>query len=166
MSLAFMVDALLWVIAIVLGILVWRRSVPLFKQYGGEGATDFLKLVPRIAIGVTGAGFVAELLPQQTVAEWLGPDSGFLGLIIATVGGFLTPGGPVVGFAIGVSALKAGAGVPQVICYVTAWALFAMQRLFVWEFGVMPQRLVWLRLAASLPVPILAAVAAMLLGRR
>ena len=165
MSLANVVDALLWVIVLVLGVLVWRRSVPLFKQYGREGATDFLKLMPRIAIGVTGAGFVAALLPQETVAQWLGPDSGFLGLMIATLGGFLTPGGPVVGFAIGVAALKGGAGVPQVICYVTAWALFAAQRLFIWEFGVMPQRLVWLRLAASLPVPALAGVAAMLLGR-
>jgi hypothetical protein len=81
------------------------------------------------------------------------------------LGGFLTPGGPVIGFSIGTAALKGGAGAPQVIAYTTAWALFAIQRLFIWELGVMPHKLVWLRIAASWPLPILAALGAMLLGR-
>jgi hypothetical protein len=71
----------------------------------------------------------------------------------------------VIGFSIGAAALKGGAGTPQVIAYTTAWALFAFQRLFIWELGVMPPRIVLLRLAASLPIPILAALGAMLLGR-
>jgi hypothetical protein len=73
------------------------------------------------------------------------------------VGGAFTPGGPVIGFAIGTAALKGGAGTPQVIAYVTAWALFAVQRLLMWEMPVMPRRLVVLRMAASLPLPFLAA---------
>jgi hypothetical protein len=81
------------------------------------------------------------------------------------VGGAFTPGGPVIGFSIGAAALKGGAGAPQVIAYITAWALFAFQRVLIWELGVMPPRLVWLRIVASLPVPILAALGAMLLGR-
>ncbi len=71
----------------------------------------------------------------------------------------------MVGFSIGAAALKGGAGAPQVIAYVSAWALFALQRLFIWEMPVMPPRLVWLRVAASLPLPFLAAAGAMLLGR-
>ena len=51
------------------------------------------------------------------------------------------------------------------IAYVTAWALFAVQRLLIWELGVMPRRMVWLRIAASWPLPILAALGATLLGR-
>jgi len=81
------------------------------------------------------------------------------------MGGALTPGGPVIGFSVGAAALKGGAGAPQVIAYSTAWALFAVQRLFLWELPVMPQRLVLLRLAASLPLPFLAAAGAMLIGR-
>ncbi len=159
------VDALLWAIAIVLGLLVWRRSPPLFRQYGREGALDFVRLMPRIALGVIGAGYIAALLPQEVVGRWLGADSGLGGLAIAALGGFLTPGGPVIGFSIGAAALKGGAGTPQVICYITAWALFAVQRLFIWELGVMPERLVWLRLAASFPIPFLAALGAMLLAQ-
>jgi hypothetical protein len=81
------------------------------------------------------------------------------------LGGAFTPGGPVIGFSIGAAALKGGAGTPQVIAYTIAWALFAVQRLFIWELPVMPERLVWLRVMASLPLPLLAAAGAMLLGR-
>jgi len=73
------------------------------------------KLLPRIGAGVIGAGFIAEIVPRALVAEWIGPGSGILGVVIATLGGALTPGGPVVGFSIGAAALKSGAGAPQVI---------------------------------------------------
>ena len=62
-------------------------------------------------------------------------------------------------------ALATLAGTAQVIAYTIAWALFAVQRLFIWELPVMPERLVWLRVLASLPLPLLAAAGAMLLGR-
>jgi hypothetical protein len=50
-----------------------------------------------------------------------------------------------------------GRGTPQVIAYVVAWALFAFQRLILWEIPVMPARFVWFRAAVSLPFPFLAA---------
>lgn len=87
------------------------------------------------------------------------------GVIIATLGGALTPGGPVVGFSIGAAALKSGAGAPQVIAYSTAWALYAIHRLVMWEVPLMPARIVWLRAAVSLPLPFIAAAAAMVLAK-
>ena len=39
----------------------------------------------------------------------------------------------MVGFAIATAALKSGAGAPQVIAYSIAWALFALQRVLVFE---------------------------------
>jgi len=35
---------------------------------------------------------------------------------------------------------KSGAGAPQVIAYSTAWALYAVHRLVVWEVPLMPAR--------------------------
>jgi len=159
------VDLLLWAIAIVLAVVAGMRSQALLHVSVRQGVVDFLRLMPRIALGVIGAGFIAALLPQEVVGRWLGADSGGTGLAIAVLGGAFTPGGPVIGFSVGAAALKGGAGTPQVIAYITAWALFAVQRLFIWELGVMPPRLVWLRAAASLPLPFLAAAGAMLLGR-
>lgn len=161
----YLVDALLWLIAGVLALVAAQRSRALLRDSVREGTVDCVRLLPRIMLGVIGAGYIAALLPQETVGRWLGADSGFLGLAIAALGGALTPGGPVIGFSIGAAALKGGAGAPQVIAYTTAWALFAFQRLVMWEIPVMPRRLVVLRIAASLPLPFLAAGAAMLLGR-
>jgi uncharacterized membrane protein YraQ (UPF0718 family) len=161
----YVVDGLLWTIAVVLALVAVSRSRALLRDSVREGLIDCVKLLPRIMLGVIGAGYIAALLPQEVVGRWLGPDSGFVGLGIAVAGGALTPGGPVIGFSIGAAALKGGAGTPQVIAYVVAWALFAVQRLFLWELPVMPSRLVWLRVLASLPLPFMAAVGAMLLGR-
>jgi uncharacterized membrane protein YraQ (UPF0718 family) len=161
----YFVDGLLWAIALALGLVAASRSRHLLRDSVREGVVDFLRLIPRIMLGVIGAGFVAALLPQELVGRWLGADSGIAGLCIAVVGGAFTPGGPVIGFSIGAAALKGGAGTPQVIAYTVAWALFAVQRLTLWEIPVMPQRLVWLRVVGSLPLPFLAAAGAMLLGR-
>ena len=70
------------------------------------------------------------------------------------IAGAATPGGPVVGFSIGAVALKAGGGPPQVLAYVIAWALFAFQRLLLWEIPFMPAKFVWFRAAVSLPFPV------------
>jgi hypothetical protein len=106
----------------VLAFIAAMRGRVLFNAGAREGALEFLRLLPRIGASVIGSGFIAEVLPKALVASWIGPGSGFLGVVIATLGGALTPGGPVVGFAIGApAALKSGAGAPQVIAYSTAW---------------------------------------------
>jgi uncharacterized membrane protein YraQ (UPF0718 family) len=163
MSLA--IDILLWAIVVALAVMAGMRSNALLKQGMRDGVVDFLALIPRLIFGVIGAGFLAEVLPQQLIVSWIGPDSGLLGVAIATLVGGLTPGGPVVGFAIGATALKSGAGAPQVIAFVTAWSLYAIQRFVMWEIPVMPARVVWVRAIASLPLPFLAAAIAMLAGK-
>ena len=155
---------LLAMIAVALGIAVARRSRPLLRESARDGVSEFLRLIPRMAIGVLGSGFIAAALPQDVVGPWLGNSSGVFGIAIATIAGALTPGGPMVGFAIGAAALKGGAGAPQVIAYSTAWALYAFPRLLSYELPIMPPRVVWLRVVASLPLPFIAAALAMLIG--
>jgi len=159
------INIFLWLTVGTLAFIAAMRSRLLLEEGARAGAMEFLLLLPRIGIGVIGSGFVAEALPNEWVAPWLGPESGFLGVVIATIGGALTPGGPVVGFSLGAAALKSGAGAPQVIAYTTAWALYAIHRLLIWEVPMMPARMVWLRAMVSLPLPFIAAALAMLLGR-
>jgi hypothetical protein len=140
----YFIDALLWLIAIVLGLIAASRSRHLLRDSMREGVVDCARLLPRIMLGVIGAGYIAALLPQEVVGRWLGADSGFAGLGIAVLGGAFTPGGPVIGFSIGAS-LKGSAGTCD--RRHRRLALFAMQRLFLWELPVMPQRLVWLRVS-------------------
>ena len=161
----YIVEALLWVLVAGLGMAAAVKGRILFREGVREGVADFLRLMPKVLLGVVGSGYVAAVMPADLTARYLGPESGFLGVVIAIVGGAFTPGGPVVGFSIGAAAIKSGAGAPQVIAYVTAWALFAVQRFFLWELPIMPARLVWIRVLASLPLPFIAAAWAMLLGR-
>ena len=159
------INILLWLIVAALAFIAAMRGRVLLNEGARDGVLEFIRLLPRIGAGVIGSGFIAEVLPKALVASWIGPGSGFMGVLIATLGGALTPGGPVVGFSIGAAALKSGAGAPQVIAYSTAWALYAIHRLVIWEVPLMPARVVWLRAAVSLPLPFIAAAAAMLLGK-
>ena len=159
------INLALWGLVAVLLIATARRRPAMVREGIRDGAIEFVRLLPRIVVGVVGSGFIAAVLPQNLIGELLGPDSGLSGMAIAVIGGTFTPGGPVVGFSVGAAALKSGAGAPQVIAYTTAWALFAIQRLFVFEVPMMAPRVVWLRAAVSLPLPFLAAIFAMLAGK-
>ena len=165
MSITFLiVNLLLWVLVAVLALTAAVRSKALFREGATEGARDFVLLLPRIMIGVVGSGYIAAIMPQNMITTWIGPNSGLLGITIATLAGAITPGGAVVGFSVGAAALKGGGGAPQVIAYTTAWSLYALPRLINWEVAMMPPRVVWLRAAVSIPLPFLAGVGAMLIG--
>jgi hypothetical protein len=159
------VSVLLWLLVGALAFTAAIRSKALFREGAYEGARDFVVLIPRVLIGVIGSGYIAAAMPQDLITTWIGPGSGVLGIVIAALCGAVTPGGAVVGFAVGAAALKGGAGAPQVIAYTTAWSLYTIQRLFNWEIHMMAPRVVWLRAAVSIPLPILAGIAAMLIGK-
>jgi hypothetical protein len=165
MSAALLIDIMLWGSVAAVGFLALQRGRPVLVASLREGTIDFITVVPRIALGVVGSGYIAAVIPQEIITGWLGPDSGWPGVLTAVIAGAATPGGPVIGFSIGAVALKAGGGAPQVIAYVIAWALFAFQRLLLWEIPFMPARFVWFRAAVSLPFPFLAAAIAMAIGR-
>ena len=165
MSVTFLiVNILLWVLVAALALTAAVRSKALFREGAREGARDFVLLLPRIMIGVVGSGYIAAIMPQDLITTWIGPNSGILGITIATLAGAITPGGAVVGFSVGAAALKGGGGAPQVIAFSTAWSLYALTRLINWEVAMMPPRVVWLRAAVSVPLPFLAGVGAMLIG--
>ena len=162
---ALIIDIILWASVAVVGFIAWQRGRLILTTAVREGSMDFINIVPRIALGVIGSGYIAAVIPQEVITGWLGPDSGWLGVLTGVIAGAATPGGPVVGFSLGAVALKAGGGPPQIIAYVIAWALFAFQRLLLWEIPFMPARFVWFRAAVSLPFPFLAAAIAMAIGR-
>jgi hypothetical protein len=165
MNAALLIDVILWGSVAAVGFIAYRRGPKVMTSSLREGAMDFINIVPRIALGVIGSGYIAAVIPPEVITGWLGPRSGWLGVAAAVVAGAATPGGPVIGFSIGAVALKSGGGAPQVLAYVVAWALFAFQRLLLWEIPFMPARFVWFRAAVSVPFPFLAAAIAMVIGK-
>ncbi|MBY5971567.1 permease [Ferrimonas balearica] len=114
----------------------------------------FVFMLPRLMLGLISAGFLALLLPEAFVQRFLGDSAGFAGLLIASVFGALTPGGPFVAFAIGASALKAGATFGALTAYVTAWCIYSILRIMSYEVPMMGGRFTKVRLLYSLPVPV------------
>ena len=162
---ALIIDILLWGSLIGVGVIAWRQDKAVLTVALRKGGMDFVNIVPRIALGVIGSGFIAAIIPSEVIVGGLGPDTGWLGVATAVVAGAATPGGPVIGFSIGAVALKSGGGAPQVVAYVVAWALFAFQRLILWEIPFMPARFVWFRALVSIPFPFLAAAIVMMIGK-
>jgi uncharacterized membrane protein YraQ (UPF0718 family) len=149
-------------ITALLCVIAYRRGEGKLREGLDDALKQFWHLLPRLAIGILGSGFLAHLLPRETVLSWFGPNSGFTGTALAALAGALTPGGPVVGYALGAAALKAGADLAQVMAYVTAWSLLTINRMLSWELPTMPFRLILVRVIVSLPFPFIAAWLTML----
>ncbi|MFY8040243.1 MAG: hypothetical protein ACOVN4_11330 [Bosea sp. (in: a-proteobacteria)] len=135
----------------------WQRRDGTLGLSLQAATREILHLLPRLALGVIGSGFIAKALPQDQIVGFFGSGSGILGVALAALAGALTPGGPVVGFALGAAALKAGAGLPQVMSFVTGWSLYTLNRMLIWELPFMPSWFVRLRILVSLPFPFITA---------
>lgn len=110
---------------------------------------------PRVLVALIGAGLFAELLPQETVRQYLGDTSGFQGVALGMILGILTPGGAFVSFALAAAALQAGATAPAMMSYLTAWALFGLTKLMAEELALLGPRFILHRVAVSLPLPLI-----------
>ncbi|MGL4495591.1 MAG: hypothetical protein ACRCUX_07225 [Beijerinckiaceae bacterium] len=152
-----LVTIILYGAAALLLFIAYRKNRRMPKVAALRTWREFMRLLPRLAIGIIGAGFLARMVPADVVTGWLGKESGITGIAIATLAGALTPGGPVVGYSLGAAALKAGAGVPQVMAYVTGWSLYTFNRMIVWELPTMPAWFVRARVLVSLPFPFIIA---------
>ncbi len=140
-----------------------RRVAPdRLPQVRADAQRLFLLMLPRTLIGLTGAGFMAELLPQDDVRALFGPGSGLVGVMLASGLGALVPGGPVVAFAVGAAALKAGAGVAALLAFVTGWSIFSITRTLTHEAAMMGWPFIGRRLLVSWPVPLV--IGALYLG--
>lgn len=119
---------------------------------------------PRVVVALLGAGFFAELLPEDRVQALFGVNAGLPGLLLAVALGPLTPGGAFVSFAIGAAALKAGAAPVMLVAYVTSWTLFSATRLLAYELPLLGRQSTLRRVLIALPIPfVVAAVAALFL---
>lgn len=133
----------------------WVGGTPRLSDGLREGATLFLTFAPQIAVGFVLAGLVSVLIPAAAVGRLVGADSGMGGLLVATVAGAVTPGGPFLHFPLVAVLLRGGAGEGPVAAYLTAWALLGLNRVLVWEIPVLGPTFALTRWVVSLIAPIL-----------
>ncbi len=59
MSAALLIDILLWGSVAAVGFIAWRRGRVVLVSSLREGSLEFINIVPRIALGVIGSGYIA-----------------------------------------------------------------------------------------------------------
>lgn len=144
-------------LALALALFTAHKSPALLRSSLHSAFNRFLEIIPRISVAILAAGFIGKLLPTEAVGNQIGPDSGFYGICLAALAGAITPAGPIVSFPLIVVLMKAGAGFPQVVAFLTAWSVFALHRVLIYEIPMMGWRFCAIRLAASAPLPFVAA---------
>jgi uncharacterized membrane protein YraQ (UPF0718 family) len=85
---AIIIDVILWGSVALLAVIAGRRGRFVLTASLRAGSMDFINIVPRVALGVIGSGYIAAVIPQAIIIGWLGPDSGWLGVLTAVVAGF------------------------------------------------------------------------------
>jgi len=121
-----------------------------------------VQVLPLLIFAFIVAGMIQALLPKELLSRWIGEESGFRGILIGTVAGGLTPGGPYVSLPVVAGLLRAGAGVGIMVAYLTAWSLWAFGRLPM-EIGILGWKFTLIRLASTFIFPPLAGFIAHLL---
>lgn len=154
---------------IIMGILAVILLSVGYMRGEGEHAQGFkaalnmtLEILPLLIFAFIVAGMVQTLLPQELLSRWIGEESGLRGIIIGTVAGGLTPGGPYVSLPLVAGFLRAGAAVGTMVAYLTGWSLWAVGRLPM-EIGILGWKFVLARLAATFFFPPIAGLLAQLL---
>jgi uncharacterized membrane protein YraQ (UPF0718 family) len=111
-------------------------------------------------------GYFQALVPRETVGRLLGGESGLRGLLLASAAGAVTPGGPFASFPLAAALYRSGADIGTTVAFLTSWSVLSLLRLAVWEIPLIGVELSLVRLLASLPLPLLAGIAARLIARR
>ncbi len=150
----------IWMLAAVLAGTAMSRRDGSLADGALYGADQLVRLLPRLVVALTAAGFIAPLIPGDEVGRWLGTDSGALGIAIAAFAGLLIPSGPVVTFSLAAVLFHAGAGTPQMVAFVTSWSVFALHRITIYEIPMLGWRFLSVRLLSVLPLPLIAGFAA------
>ncbi|MDC0074307.1 permease [Alphaproteobacteria bacterium] len=115
----------------------------------------FISLIPIIIAGILLGGFIQVLLPDKIISKWLGTDSGFKGIFIATILGAITPGGPLISFPLVLALRSAGADLGPLLSYITAWSCIALNRTLIWEIAFMGPEFSLIRVVSSLVLPLI-----------
>ena len=118
-----------------------------------SGGQLLMATLPKMVFAFAVAGLVQVILPTDLVSEWIGEGSGIRGLMIGTVAGAFTPGGPMLHFPIVATLLASGAGAGPIIAYLTSWSVIGFHRVIIWEIPILGMEISVVRFVASLFVP-------------
>jgi len=116
----------------------------------------FQTIGPRLLLALIVTGMLQVIIPQEVVSRWIGREAGIRGILIASLAGVLTPGGPMVSIPFVVVLYQSGAALAPLVAYITSWSLFGFQRILAWELPLLGEHFVVVRIVSSAALPIVA----------
>ena len=143
-------------VAVVLAILAYLKDPGLPMLGVKNGVSMLAFVIPRMVVAIILAGLMQVLVPQDFVSRHFGQGGGVRALVLATLAGVVTPGGPMVTVPFMVVLANSGAALSSLVAYMTAWSLFGLQRIIAWEAPLMGWKFVWVRIVPSLAFPVVA----------
>ena len=149
-------------------VLAVASALLLYGIKGGDAVRaaleDDLRLFALLAFFVPAVLFLSAnfevLTPRAVIERWLGAGAGLKGILIATVAGMFTPGGPWLAFPVVLALRRAGADWGPLVAYVTSWSLLSVTRILVFEIPLVGLDFVAVRYPATVLLPVLAGVVA------
>lgn len=141
-------------LAAILTFIAYMKNPHLPLEGLKDGGKLFWDIFPALIFAFIIAGMISKVLPREVVTRWLGDESGFRGMILATVSGAVTPGGPYVQFPIVAALFKSGAGIAPLMVYISSWSLIGLNRFFVFEAPLLGWKLSLSRFFVSMLFPI------------
>jgi uncharacterized membrane protein YraQ (UPF0718 family) len=142
--------------AAIMLIAVYVKSPAAAKEGLNATGSLLLEITPRMIAAFTLAGMFQAIVPQELIVRWMGHGSGWRGLLIGMSLGGVTPGGPMTHFPVIASLYKMGVGVGPMVAYLSAWSLFGLQRIIMWEIPFLGVQIVAIRVAVSFFFPLIA----------
>jgi hypothetical protein len=133
---------------------LWQGGPARAADGYGKGLELALSVLPQVALGFALAGLITVVVPPDLIGRWIGESSGLQGIVIATIAGLLTPGGPFLQFPLVAALARGGAGIGPVAAYLTAWSLLGLNRTIVWEIPMLGTSFTVARWAISIGVPV------------
>lgn len=118
-----------------------------------------IEILPLLLFAFIVAGMIQVLVPQEIISKWVGEESGIRGILIGSIAGGLTPGGPYVSLPIVAGLLKSGASTGTMVAFLTGWSLYAVGRLPM-EIGILGWKFTLIRVASILIFPPIAGLIA------
>jgi len=118
-----------------------------------------IQVLPLLIFAFIVAGMVQVLIPREMIGKWVGAESGFRGILIGSIAGGLSPGGPYVSLPIVAGLIKSGAGVGTMVAFLTGWSIWAVGRIPM-EIGILGWKFTVIRIVSTLVFPPIAGLIA------
>ena len=150
----------------IMGILALTFFIIAYSKGGGEhliglrlALNMIVQILPLLFCAFIVAGMIQILIPQEVISKWVGSESGIRGIIMGTVAGGVSPGGPYVSLPIVAGLLRSGASIGTMVAFLTGWSLWAIARMPM-DIGILGWKFTAIRFGVTFLFPIIAGMIA------